>query len=169
MAAMVQAVKWRESKRGNRFVQAEFSDSSGQFQASCFDEATCASLAEWAKTGECLLLNVEMDLPAGEEIPRIAVRSAKPLAGLVSSTQFKMLLDIDRDDAFLRLKNLILPLGGGRSEVVVRTRAPNGKTADIVLGRKFRLDVELVDKVKEIDGVGHVELAPVKPHLMSVR
>jgi hypothetical protein len=45
----------------------------------------------------------------------------------------------------------------------------NGKTADIVLGRKFRLDVELVEKVKEIQGVENVELAPVKPHLMSVR
>ena len=110
-----------------------------------------------------------MDLPSGEEIPRIAVRSARPLAGLVSNTQFKMLLDIEREDAFTRLQDLILPLGGGRGEVVVRTRAANGKTADIVLGRKFRLDVELVDKVKEIDGVGHVELAPIKPHLMSVR
>ena len=169
IAAMVQSVKWRESKRGNRFVQAEFSDSSGQFQASCFDEGVCTSLAEWAKSAECLLLNVEMDLPSGEEIPRIAVRSARPLAGLVSNTQFKMLLDIDREDAFARLQDLILPLGGGRGEVVVRTRAANGKTADIVLGRKFRLDVELVDKVKEIDGVGHVELAPIKPHLMSVR
>jgi hypothetical protein len=29
--------------------------------------------------------------------------------------------------------------------------------------------VELVEKVKGIEGVGHVELAPVKPHLMSVR
>ena len=169
IAAMVQSVKWRESKRGKRFVQAEFSDSSGQFQASCFDEDVCASLAEWAKSGECLLLTVEMDLPSGEEIPRIAVRSAKPLAGLVSNTQFKMLLDIDSADAFLRLQGLILPLGGGRGEVVARTRIGDGKTADIVLGRKFRLDVELVEKVKEIRGVENVELAPVKPHLMSVR
>jgi hypothetical protein len=45
----------------------------------------------------------------------------------------------------------------------------NGTTADIVLGRKFRLDVELVEKVKEIEGVGQVELAPVKPYLKSVR
>ena len=169
MAAMVQSVKWRESRRGNRFVQAEFSDSSGQFQASCFDEGVCASLAEWVKSAECLLLNVEMDLPSGEEIPRIAIRSAKPLAGLVSNTQFKMLLDIKSVDAFLRLQGLILPLGGGRGEVVARTRTANGKTADIVLGRKFRLDVELVEKVKDIQGVENVELAPVKPHLMSVR
>ena len=56
-----------------------------------------------------------------------------------------------------------------RGEVVARTRIGDGKTADIVLGRKFRLDVELVEKVKEIQGVKNVELAPVKPHLMSVR
>ncbi|MFN5630845.1 MAG: DNA polymerase III subunit alpha [Sphingomonadales bacterium] len=169
MAAMVQAVKWRESRRGNRFVQAEFSDSSGQFQASCFDEGVCASLAEWAKSGECILLTVEMDLPSGEEIPRIAVRSAKPLAGLVANTQFKMLLEVEHVDVFARLQQLILPLNGGRGEVVARTKLPDGVTADIVLGRKFRLDVELVDKVKGIEGVSHVELAPIKPHLMSVR
>jgi hypothetical protein len=52
---------------------------------------------------------------------------------------------------------------------VARTKLPDGVTADIVLGRKFRLDVELVDKVKGIEGVSHVELAPIKPHLMSVR
>ncbi len=169
MAAMVQSVKWRESRRGNRFVQAEFSDSSGQFQASCFDEGVCASLAEWAKSAECLLLKVELDLPAGEEIPRIAVRSAQPLSALVANTQFKMLLNVEREDAFMRLQGLIQPLGGGRGEVVVRAPAGNGRTADIVLGRKFRLDVGLVEKVKGIEGVGHVELAPVKPHLMSVR
>jgi DNA polymerase-3 subunit alpha len=169
MAAMVQSVKWRESRRGNRFVQAEFSDSSGQFQASCFDEGVCSSLAEWAKSAECLLLTVEMDLPSGEEIPRIAVRTAKPMSALVANTQFKMLLDIDREDAFLELQGLIQPLGGGRGEVVVRAPAGNGRTADIVLGRRFRLDVELVEKVKGIKGVGNVEVAPVKPHLMSVR
>ena len=52
---------------------------------------------------------------------------------------------------------------------MARTKLPDGVTADIVLGRKFRLDVELVDKVKGIEGVSHVELAPIKPHLMSVR
>jgi DNA polymerase III subunit alpha len=169
MAAMVQAVRWRESKRGKRFVQAEFSDAGGQYQASCFEETTCADLAEWAKTSECLLLNIEMDLPPGEEIPRIAVRSAKPLSGLVANTQFKMLLDIEREDAFMQLQGLILPLGGGRGEVVVRTRAADGKTADITIGRKFRLDVELVEKVKGIEGVGHVALEPIKRHLESVR
>ncbi len=169
MAAMVQAVRFRETKRGKRFAQVELSDSSGQFVASCFEEGTCAQLGEWAKATECLLISVELDLPSGEEIPRIGIRSAKPLASLVANTQFKMLLDIESADAFAQLQGLILPMGAGRGEVVVRAPAANGKTADIVLGRKFRLDVELVERVKAIDGVGHVELAPIKPHLMSVR
>jgi DNA polymerase III subunit alpha len=122
MAAMVQSVKWRESKRGKRFIQAEFSDSSGQFNASCFEEDACNALAEWAAGNECLLLNVEMDLPAGEEIPRISVRSAKKLSGLVSNTQFKMCLDIQNADAFYHLQHLITPLTGGRGEVVGNRR-----------------------------------------------
>ncbi|MBK9431814.1 MAG: DNA polymerase III subunit alpha [Sphingomonadales bacterium] len=168
LAAMVQAVKWRQSKRGNRFVQAEFSDASGQFQASCFDEAVCAELAEWAKTNECLLINVEMDLPAGEEIPRIAIRSAKRLAGLVANSSFRMMLDIDRAEAFHHLQHLILPLTGGRGEIVANATTADGKAAQIMLGRRYRLDLELVEKIKAIEGIAKVEMAPIKPQLASV-
>jgi DNA polymerase III subunit alpha len=169
MAVMVQGLRWRESKRGKRFVLVDLSDTSGQFSARCFEEAVCPQLAEWAKDGTCLLLSVELDQRPGDETPGITIKSAKPLEGLVASTRFKMCLEIETTDAFYHLQHLIAPLQGGRGEVVAKTRATNGQSVPILLGNKFRLDVELVEKVKAIQGVNHVALEPIRPHLTVVQ
>lgn len=47
MAALIEGVRWRESRRGKRFVLIDLSDSSGQFSASCFEEPVAELLAEW--------------------------------------------------------------------------------------------------------------------------
>jgi hypothetical protein len=39
----------------------------------------------------------------------------------------------------------------------------------ILLGNKYRLDVDLVEKVKAIQGVSHVALEPIRPHLTVVQ
>lgn len=168
MAVMVQGIRWRESKRGKRFVLVDLSDTSGQFSARCFEEALCPQLGEWAKDGTCLLMQVELDQRPGDEAPGITIKSAKPLEGLVASTRFKMCLEIESSDAFYHLQHLIAPLQGGRGEVVAKTRAANGQAVPILLGNKFRLDVELVEKVKAIQGVSHVALEPIRPHLTIV-
>jgi DNA polymerase III subunit alpha len=168
MAVMVQGLRWRESKRGKRFVLADLSDTSGQFSARCFEEALCPQLAEWAKDGTCLLLNVELDQRPGDETPGITIKGARPLDGLVASTRFMLSLDVDAADAFHQLQHLIAPLQGGRSEVIAKTRAANGQSVPIHLGNKYRLDVELVEKVRAIQGVNHVALEPIRPHLSVV-
>jgi DNA polymerase III subunit alpha len=168
MAVMVQGIRWRESKRGNRFVLADLSDTSGQFSARCFEDALNPQLAEWAKDGTCLLLTVELDQRPGDETPGITIKNAKPLEGLVASTRFKMSLEIEVVDAFHQLQHLIAPLTGGRSEVIAKTRASGGQSVPILLGNKFRLDVDLVEKVKAIQGVSHVALEPIRPHLTVV-
>ena len=169
MAVMVQGLRWRESKRGKRFVLVDLSDTSGQFSARCFEEDLCPKLADWAKDGTCLLLSVELDQRAGDETPGITIKNAKPLEGLVASTRFKMCLEIETADAFYHLQHLIAPLQGGRGEVVAKTRSTNGQSVPILLGNKFRLDVELVEKVKAIHGVNHVALEPIRPHLSIVQ
>jgi len=62
MSALIEGVRWRESRKGKRFMVADFSDNSGQFSVRCFDEAVGVQLAEWAKDAECLLLHCEMDM-----------------------------------------------------------------------------------------------------------
>jgi hypothetical protein len=51
--------------------------------------------------------------------------------------------------------------------VLVTTKDSHGRPVPILLGKKFRLDVELVEKVKAIDGIGNVALEPVR-HLSVV-
>ncbi|MFC4292163.1 DNA polymerase III subunit alpha [Sphingorhabdus arenilitoris] len=170
MAALIEGVRWRESRRGKRFVLIDLSDSSGQFSASCFEEPVAELLGEWAKSSECLLLNVEMDMKPGEETPRLSIRSAKPLSGLVGASRLKMELDVEKAEALHALSHLLGPLQGGKSELVIRTPADGGRTAHIVLGRKFQLDADLKSQVEAIDGVANVRLAPLaSSHLSLVR
>ncbi|MEO6093331.1 MAG: DNA polymerase III subunit alpha, partial [Novosphingobium sp.] len=80
MAALVEGVQRRKTRKGRDFVTAEFSDQSGQFSASCFEEALVEPFQRWAAEGCCVLLNVELDAPNPGEAPRITVRAARPLA-----------------------------------------------------------------------------------------
>jgi DNA polymerase-3 subunit alpha len=63
MAALVENVQKRKTKRGKDFVMADFSDSSGLFSASCFEESLVDDFVQWAREGTCVLLNVELDRP----------------------------------------------------------------------------------------------------------
>ena len=168
MSALIEGVRWRESRKGKRFMVADFSDQSGQFSVRCFDEAVGVQMSEWAKEAACLLLHCEMDMRPGDEVPSFTVKSAKPLNSLTSVSRLKMQLDITDASALSRLAQLVEPLHGGKSELVVKTRTADGRWAHIVLGRRYQLDASLLEQVKSIDGVGNVELAPLGPVLALV-
>jgi DNA polymerase-3 subunit alpha len=89
MAGLVEFARWRTSQRGNRFLTVGLSDRSGQFQASCFDEHAAKLLEALAEQGACAVLGVELDLPEGEETPRVAVRSAQPLAEVAAASRLE--------------------------------------------------------------------------------
>ena len=79
-----------------------------------------------------------------------------------------MLLDVTDERAIGELAQLVEPLHGGKSELVIKTRTADGRAAHIVLGRRYQLDASLVEQVKAIDGVANVELAPLAPVLALV-
>ena len=169
MSALIEGVRWRESRKGKRFMIADFSDNSGQFSVRCFDEAVGMQLADWAKDAECLLLHCEMDMRAGDETPSFTVKSAKALSGLTSVSRLKMQLDVTQEAAMAQLAHIVAPLDGGRSELVIKTRTADGRWVHIVLGRRFQIDASLLDQVRIIDGIENVELAPLGPVLALVR
>jgi DNA polymerase III subunit alpha len=170
MAAMIEGVRWRESRRGKKFVLIDLSDSSGQFSASCFEEGVTAQLAEFAKEMACVLLNVEMDMKAGEDTPRFSIRSAKRLDGLLAATRLKMEMDVLKPEALHVLAHLLGPLQGGKSELVIKTPSINGRWTHIKLGKHFQFDSEVAEKVKAIDGISNLRLAPAsKPNFSIVR
>ena len=79
-----------------------------------------------------------------------------------------MLLDVTHERAISELAQLVQPLHGGKSELVIKARTHDGRAAHIVLGRRYRLDASLLEQVKAIDGVANVELAPLAPVLALV-
>ncbi len=158
MAAMVEGVQKRKTKRGNDFVVAEFSDSSGQFSASCFEETLVEPMVQWAREGTCVLLNVELDAPSPDEPPRVTVRGARPLSEVKSASSMVLKLDILRPEVLPELAMLLHRDGEGRGEVLARLRTGTGQEPLVRLGRDFHLDGELAERLASVEGLANVSL-----------
>ena len=158
MAAMVEGVQRRKTRRGADFVMAEFSDSSGQFSASCFEESLVEPMVQWAREGTCVLLQVELDAPSPEEPPRVTVRGARPLAEVTSMATMVLRLDVHSAAALRDLAQL-LPSGADcRGEVIARLCTGGAEEPIVRLGRDFQLDGELAERLASVDGLANVAL-----------
>jgi len=166
MAALVEGITKARTRKGGTFVRADFSDSSGQFSAACFEEALVPDFERWAAAGECLLLTVELDSPNPDEPPRLTVRAARPLAAVSGTTAMELTAEIASLEALLELRiELDLARGDrptGAGEVVVNLALADGGQARMCLGRNFVLTGELAERLASIDGIAKVSLAPLK-------
>ncbi len=166
IAAMVEGINKARTRRGGEFVRADFSDSSGQFSAACFEEGLVPQFENWASEGACLLLNVELDSPNPGEPPRLTVRGAKPLASVSGRTPMLLRADILSEEALKDLK-LELPIGDDSrekdlGEVLVRLVLASDEEVHVRLGRNFVLDGELAERLADIGGIENVELQPLR-------
>jgi DNA polymerase-3 subunit alpha len=159
IAAMVENVSRGKTKRGKDFARCDFSDSSGQFSAACFEETLVDPLVRWAKDGTCVLLTVELDSPSPEEPPRVTVRGARPLAEVTSAARMILTLDIERVEAVAELAMALLPGAEGRGEVRARLRTGAGEEPLLRLGDSFALDGELAERLATIEGLANVALS----------
>ncbi len=158
MAALVEGVSKGRTRRGAEFVRADFSDSSGQFSAACFEESLVESFQRWAAEGTCVLLNVELDSPSPDEPPRVTVRGARPLAEVRSAARMLLTLDVHTPEALQELR-LALPQGeAGKGEVLARLCIGANPEPLLRLGRDFELDGELAERLVQIDGLANVSL-----------
>jgi len=158
MAALVENVQRRKTKRGKDFVMADFSDTSGQFSASCFEEGLVANFQRWAADGTCVLLNVELDSPSPDEPPRITVRSARPLSEVTNSARMLLNFDVERAEAMQEIALLFETSEDRRGEAVARLRLRDGAWQHVRLGRNFVLDGELAERLEAVEGIGNVSL-----------
>ncbi|RVT40758.1 DNA polymerase III subunit alpha [Sphingobium algorifonticola] len=169
MAALVEDVRWRDTRRGGRYVSATFSDSSGQFQASCFDDDACKAIDALAKDGECALLTVELDRQPGEETPRVTVRGVQPFTRIAGSTRMELWLDIASAAAVAQIAAILAANRGGRSDVGVRCSLENGRVVRVRLGRDFMIDAEIAERLANVPGVvAHRFATPEPPRLALV-
>jgi DNA polymerase-3 subunit alpha len=158
MAALVEGVNKGRTRRGGEFVRADFSDSSGQFSAACFEESLVESFQRWAAEGTCVLLNVELDSPGPDEPPRVTVRGARPLAEVRSAARMLLTLDVHTAEALHELRLALMEGEAGRGEVLVRLCIGEASEPVLRLGRDFELGGELAERLVQIDGLANVSL-----------
>ncbi|HTH29513.1 MAG TPA: DNA polymerase III subunit alpha, partial [Sphingobium sp.] len=161
MAALVESIRWRDTKRGARYVNATLSDQSGQFQASCFEEDGSKLLEKLATAGDCALLSVELDRPGGEDIPRITIRGVQAFSSIASDARMRMTITLAAPDAIVRIAALIGQARGGRGEVLLVVPCSVGM-ARLRVGRDFRLDMEMGEAIESLSGVSEVSLEPME-------
>jgi len=153
VAALIEDARWRTSARGNRYLMATISDTSGQVPVTCFEEDVAKELEEIGRAGGCAVLTVEMDRRPGEEAPRVTIRRAQPFESLAASARLVLDLTLTDTSALPLLAQLIGGERGGRG--TVRIWAPLGARdrAEVVLGRDFRLDEEMVSRIRALPGI----------------
>ncbi len=162
IAAMVESANRGRTKRGAEFIRADFSDSSGQFSSACFEESLVSQFQDWAESGECVLLNVELDSPNPGEPPRLTVRNARPLASVSGRTPMILRADILKVEALTDLK---LELEAGENapgEVLVRLILGADEDAYMRLGTNFILNGDLAERLSEVEGIENVVLEPMR-------
>ncbi|MFN2259467.1 MAG: DNA polymerase III subunit alpha [Parasphingopyxis sp.] len=171
MAGLVEHARKRTSRRGNRFIAAGLSDSSGQFVATAFEETPCAALEEAAKEGGCGLMHVDLDWQPGEETPRVTVKRFQPLDGLASNSPMTLAIRVAEPEAIMRLAETVGGSRGGRGEIVLDAELPGDGHARLVLGRHFVLDAELAMAVEALPGILEARLsageADARPRLAA--
>jgi DNA polymerase III subunit alpha len=159
MAALIETVSKGRTRKGGTFIRADFSDSSGQFGAACFEESLVESFQRWAAEGTCVLLNVELDSPSPDEPPRVTVRGARPLAEVREGARMLLTLDVHTPEALQELRLALVEGEPGRGEVVARLCIGEPREPLLRLGRDFDLGGELAERLAQVEGLANISLA----------
>ncbi|MEO1220202.1 MAG: DNA polymerase III subunit alpha, partial [Pseudomonadota bacterium] len=162
IAAMVEGASKGRTKRGAEFIRADFSDASGQFSSACFEESLVEKFPEWAASGECVLLTVELDSPNPGEPPRLTVRGARPLAAVSGSIPMILKADVMSVDAIAELKLALTDADGAQGEVFLRLILDEGEEAHVRLGTNYVLNGDLAERLAELEGLTNVALTPAR-------
>ncbi len=168
VAALIEDARWRTSARGNRYLMATISDTSGQMPTTCFDELAAKDMEECARAGGCAILTVELDKRPGEDTARVTVRRVQALEGLADTARLTLNVAVDDPKALAVLASMVADQRGGRGQIFVRAPIAEGE-AELVLGRDFRLDGELAQKIENLPGIRWASLKTAEsPGLAAV-
>ncbi|MCU0728987.1 MAG: hypothetical protein MUF41_02630 [Sphingopyxis sp.] len=143
------------------------SDPSGQFPASCFDEAAGTLLSLTAEASGCVLMQVELDWRDGEDVPRVAVRQAESLERLAESSPVRTELTITSADGIPALAVLLAGAPRGRGEVVaILPECAAARECGVVrlrLAAGVAISEELTQRAARLPGIVNVDLAIIAP------
>jgi DNA polymerase-3 subunit alpha len=168
MAGLVEAVRWRTSARGRRYMMATISDPSGQYEATVFDDEPSSELEAAAKSGGCGLMTVELDRRQGEDTPRVTVKRFQPLDGLAKRTRLRLNLSVAEAALIPVVARELRDALGGNGSVRMTLPLPDGREATMLIGRDFALDADLAARLGRILGEGAVTLSAQEPPRLAL-
>ncbi|NCP18092.1 MAG: DNA polymerase III subunit alpha [Erythrobacter sp.] len=160
VAAMVEGAKRGQTRRGKDFIRADFSDSSGQFSAACFEESLVPQFTKWAEESTCVLLTVELDSPSPDEPPRMTIRGARPLAQIEGGQRMLLTLDVQSEAALGELALALQPGPPGHGEVQIALDLGDDRRPVMRLGHDYKVDGKLADTLGRIEGLSNIVLVP---------
>ncbi|MBB3032731.1 DNA polymerase III subunit alpha [Alteriqipengyuania lutimaris] len=160
VAAMVEGAKRGQTRRGKDFIRADFSDTSGQFSAACFEESLVPQFTKWAEESACVLLDVELDSPSPDEPPRVTIRGARPLAQVAGGQRMLLTLDVETEAALGELALALQPGPPGHGEVQVALDIGTADHPVLRLGHDYKVDGKLADTLGRIEGLSNIVLVP---------
>ena len=160
IAAMVEGAKRGQTRRGKDFIRADFSDSTGQFSAACFEEGLVPQLIKWAQESTCILLTVELDSPSPDEPPRMTIRGARPLAEVAGGQRMLLTLEVSSEAALGELALALQPGPPGHGEVQIALDLGRGERPVMRLGHDYKVDGKLADALERIEGISNITLVP---------
>jgi len=168
MAGLIEAVRWRTSARGRRYMMATISDSSGQYEATVFDDEPSTELEAAAKSGACGLMTVELDRRPGEDTPRVTVKRFQPLDRLAKRTRLRLHLRLADAILIPVVASELQGARGGNGSVRMTLPLADGREATMLLGREFALDADLAARLGRILGEGAVALTAQEPPRLAL-
>ena len=163
MAGRLEERRWRTTQTGRRYQFLSFSDRSGQFVTSCFDDDLQERIEGLLNDAPALLIGMELQWREGEDVPRFTLRSAQPLADLARRTRGRLVVRINHPAEAATLIGVLGPAPArGRGELVAEVATESGP-ARLVLGRHFLIDTDLeaaLNRALGPDRVVHEVLDP---------
>jgi DNA polymerase-3 subunit alpha len=167
MAGLVEDTRFRTSAKGRRYMMATLSDSSGQFEATVFDDQVAEQVAAAARAGSCALLGVELDRRPGEETPRVTIKSINGFEGLARRTRLQIEVEIEDEAAIGLLAAETAEAHGGTGQLLMKAKLAIGE-AQLVLSRDLLADAELAARLERIPGVSAVRLGVADPPRLAL-
>jgi DNA polymerase III subunit alpha len=159
--ALAEGLQWRTSAKGRRYLILKCSDTSGQFEASCFDEAVSAELEKFVVQNASALLTLELDRQGPDDPLRLTIKSAKAAESLVANTHHNVIIEVSAPEALAELAD-ILRGEQGHSTLVLQLERQGGKLERLELGANFSFTQAIIEAMRKLEGVVRFEIVPVR-------
>ena len=172
MAGLVEDFRWRVPQgKGpdRRYMLADLTDQSGKWGASAFNAEAQAQIEASVAAGETLLMDVELQWREGDESPRLAIQSARPLQDLVRNARALLTVELEPGARSGLVAHLAAWLPrGGKSIVEARVPLAGGGEAMVRLGRDFLLPAGAETDIAELEGVSIARISALTQPLHAV-